>query len=78
MTNQLRYIICAILASILMLSCSETIIPEEQEYAISMTASSAEMDASRAIVDSDEALQRTDLGVYGYKLFNGTKTLARE
>lgn len=39
-----------------------------------MTASSTEMDASRAIVDSDVALQKTELGVYGYKLFNGTKT----
>lgn len=39
-----------------------------------MTASSTEMDASRAIVDSDEALRNTELGVYGYKLFNGTKT----
>ena len=40
-----------------------------------MTASSAEMDASRAIVDSDEALKKTALGVYAYKqLSDGTQT----
>lgn len=53
---------------------SHPLTPEE-DVAISMTASSTEMDASRAIVDSDEALRNTDLGVYGYKLFNDTKTL---
>lgn len=50
------------------------LIPEE-DVAISMTASSTDMSVSRALVDSDVALQGTDLGVYGYKLFNGTKTL---
>ena len=45
--------------------------------AISMTASSTDMSVSRALVDNDEALQNNELGlgVYGYKLFNGTKTL---
>ena len=81
MIEKLRYITYTLLAALLMLGCSEeshTIAPEGEEYAISMTASSAEMDASRAIVDSDEALQGTDLGVYGYKLFNDTKTLLFE
>ena len=75
MIEKLRYITYSLLAALLMLGCSETIIPEEQEYAISMTASSAEMDASRAIVDSDEALKKTALGVYAYKEVNSTKTL---
>lgn len=78
MVKQLQYITYSLLAALLMLGCSEeshTIAPEGEEYAISMTASSAEMDASRAIVDSDVALQRTDLGVYGYKqLADGTQT----
>ena len=64
------------MTALLFQSCHDESHPYiEDEVAISMTASSAEMDASRAIVDSDGALQKTDLGVYGYKLFNGTKTL---
>ena len=78
MIEKLRYITNTLLAALLMLGCSEelhTIAPEGEEYAISMTASSAEMDASRAIVDSDEALKKTALGVYAYKqLSDGTQT----
>ena len=77
MTNQLRYITRAILAAILMLSCSENIIPEEQEYAISMTASSADMNTSRALITNNGELQSTKLGVgvYAYKAVNSNKTM---
>ena len=55
------------------------LIPEDpEEVPISMNATSVEaMETSRALVDSDVALQNNELGlgVYGYKLFNGTKTL---
>ena len=41
-----------------------------------MTASSAEMDASRAIVTDNATLQSTTIGVYAYKeLVNGNKTM---
>lgn len=77
MTNQLRYITRAILAAILMLSCSENIIPEEQEYAISMTATSTDMSTSRALITDIGKLQSTELGVgvYAYKEVNSIETL---
>ena len=77
MNTKLRHISYCLIASLFFVACrqeSHPLTPEE-DVAISMTASSTEMDASRAIVDSDVALQGTDLGIYGYKLFNGTKTL---
>lgn len=75
--HYLRVVVASLVLCLTVESCnkqSHPITPEE-DVAISMTASSTEMDASRAIVDSDEALRNTDLGVYGYKLFNDTKTL---
>lgn len=64
------------MTALLFQSChdeSHTLI--EDEVAISMTASSADMSTSRALVTDNTTLQETALGVYGYKLFNGTKTL---
>lgn len=77
MIKQLRYITYYLLTALLMSSCSEelhTIAPEEEEYAISMTATSADM-SSRGIVDSDAALIKHTLGVFAYKEVNGSKTM---
>ena len=67
------------MASLLFVACrqeSHPITPEEPEeqYAISLSASSSAMTTSRAIVTDDAELQETDLGVFAYKqLANGTK-----
>lgn len=77
MIEKLRYITYTLLAALLMLGCSEelhTIAPEGEEYAISMTATSADM-SSRGIVDSDAALKEQNLGVFAYKEVNGSKTM---
>lgn len=77
MIKQLRYITYYLLTALLMSGCSEelhTIAPQEEEYAISMTASSADM-SSRGIVDSDAALTTHKLGVFAYKEVNGNKTM---
>lgn len=64
------------MAALLFQSCHDESHPFiEDEVAISMTASSADMSTSRALVTNNTTLQETTLGVYGYKLFNGTKTL---
>lgn len=47
----------------------------EDEVAISMTASSADMSTSRALVTDNTTLQKTALGVYGYKEVNSNKTM---
>ena len=63
---------------LLMVACHEESHPltPEEDVAISMTASSTEMDASRAIVTDNATLQSTAIGVYAYKkLANGTQTL---
>lgn len=75
--HYLRVVVASLVLCLTIQSCNKQSHPltPEKDVAISMTASSTEMDASRAIVDSDEALRNTELGVYGYKLFNGTKTL---
>lgn len=78
MVKQLQYITYSLLAALLMLGCSEeshTIAPEGEEYAISMTASSADMNTSRALITNNGELQSTKLGVYAYKEVNSTKTL---
>lgn len=77
MIEKLRYITNTLLAALLMLSCSENIIPEEQEYAISMTATSTDMSTSRALITNIGELQSTKLGVgvYAYKEVNRTMTL---
>lgn len=68
-------ILCSLI-TLMQQSCGETIIPEEQEYAISMTASSADMSTSRALITNDADLQnKTSLGVYAYKEVNRTMTL---
>ncbi len=76
-----HYLIVVVASLVLCLavqSCdkeSHPLIPEE-DVAISMTASSTEMDASRAIVTDNATLQSTAIGVYAYKkLANGSKTL---
>lgn len=77
MIKQLRYITYYLLTALLMSGCSEelhTIAPQEEEYAISMTATSADM-SSRGIVDSDVALKEHNLGVFAYKEVNGNKTM---
>ncbi|MBR6630084.1 MAG: fimbrillin family protein [Bacteroidaceae bacterium] len=77
MIKQLRHITYYLLTALLMLGCSEelhTIAPEEEEYAISMTATSADM-SSRGIVDSDAALTTHTLGVFAYKEVNGSQTM---
>lgn len=77
MIKQLRYITYYLLTALLMSGCSEelhTIAPEEEEYAISMTATSADM-SSRGIVDSDAALIKHTLGVFAYKEVNSSKTM---
>lgn len=74
MIEKLRYITYTLLAALLMLGCDNTTILDEQEYAISMTATSADM-SSRGIVDSDAALTTHTLGVFAYKEVNGSKTM---
>lgn len=77
MIKQLRYITYYLLTALLMSGCSEelhTIAPQEEEYAISMTATSADM-SSRGIVDSDAALTTHKLGVFAYKDVNDSKTM---
>lgn len=67
-------ILCSLI-TLMQQSCGETIIPEEQEYAISMSATSADMNTSRALVTDNPTLQATNLGVYAYKqLADGTQT----
>lgn len=75
--HYLRVVIASLVLCLTVESCNKQSHPltPEEDVAISMTASSTEMSVSRALVNSDVALQGTDLGVYGYKLFNGTKTL---
>ena len=75
-----RHISYCLIASLLMVACdreSHPITPEEQpqeQYAISLSASSTAMTNSRAIVDSEATLQATTLGVFAYKqLADGTK-----
>lgn len=78
MVKQLQYITYSLLAALLMLGCSEeshTIAPEGEEYAISMTASSADMNTSRALITNNGELQSTALGVYAYKEVNSNKTM---
>lgn len=78
MVKQLQYITYSLLAALLMLGCSEeshTIAPEGEEYAISMTASSADMNTSRALITNIGELQSTALGVYAYKEVNSNKTM---
>lgn len=79
MNTKLRHISYCIMASLLFVACrqeSHPITPEEPEeqYAISLSASSSAMTTSRAIVDSESALQNTTLGVFAYKqVGNGDK-----
>lgn len=79
MNTKLRHISYCIMASLLFVACrqeSHPITPEEPEeqYAISMSASSTDMTTSRALVSDDDDLQGTDLGVFAYKeLADGTR-----
>ena len=79
MNTKLRHISYCLIASLLLVACrkeSHPITPDEpqEQYAISLSASSSAMTTSRAIVDSESALQNTTLGVFAYKqLADGTK-----
>lgn len=79
MIKNLQHISYCLIASLLLVACdkeSHPITPDEpqEQYAISLSASSDAMTYSRAIVDSEATLQATTLGVFAYKqLADGTK-----
>lgn len=76
--HYLRVVVASLVLCLTILSCNKQSHPltPEEDVAISMTASSTEMDASRAIVTDNVTLQSTAIGVYAYKeLANGTQTL---
>ena len=76
--HYLRVVAASLVLCLTIQSCdkqSHPLTPEE-DVAISMTVSSAEMDASRAIVTDNATLQSTAIGVYAYKeLANGTQPM---
>lgn len=79
MNTNLRHISYCLIALLLFVACRKESHPNtpeepEEQYAISLSASSTDMTTSRAIVDSEATLQATTLGVFAYKqLPNGDK-----